>query len=388
MKIMKILFFLAIVTLSTACHSGDTVKNKSGDSEKAKNPQNESSVSLTSAQIKNAGVVTGKAEKSNMSYLLKVNGKVDVPPQNVVSISFPLGGYLKSTNLLPGMPVRKGESLGVLEDPQYIQMQQDYLSAKIKEEQLQKEFTRQQELNASKASSDKMLEQVSSDYQTQRVLVKALAQKLALIGLNPEKINPDNISKSVNVYSPINGFVSKVDVNIGKYVSPTEVLFELINPEDIHLALSVFQKDVQTLSIGQQVIATTANNPERKYTAHIILISHDIDADGSVRVHCHFAHIDKTLIPGMYMNAEIETNSINTITVPEDAIVSFDKKQYVFQAKDSNQFQMVQIETGPSMNGRVSVISENSQSFLHNDIVIKNAYSLLMKMKNTGEGEE
>jgi len=385
---MKILIFLAFVTLSASCHSGNTAKDESVGSEKAKHPQSESSVSLTSAQIKNAGVVIGKAERSNMSYLLKVNGKVDVPPQNVVSISFPLGGYLKSTSLLPGMPVRKGEPLGVLEDLQYIQMQQDYLSAKIKEDQLQKEFTRQRELNASKASSDKMLEQVSSDFQTQRVLVKALAQKLALIGLNPEKINPDNISKSVNVYSPINGFVSKVDVNIGKYVSPTEVLFELINPEDIHLALSVFQKDVSMLSIGQQVTANTANNPDKKYTAHIILISHDIDADGSVLVHCHFKHIDGTLIPGMYMNAEIETNSINSITVPEDAIVSFEKKQYVFQAKDSNQFQMIQIETGPSMNGRVSVISDNGQSFLQNDIVIKNAYSLLMKMKNTGEGEE
>ncbi len=385
---MKILLFLSIVILSTACHTGDEVKDKSVEPGKTNQPQNQSTVFVTGAQINTAGIVLGNAERNNMSYLLKVNGKVDVPPQNVVSISFPLGGYLKSTNLLPGMPVRKGETLGILEDPQYIQMQQDYLSAKIREEQLQKEFTRQQELNASKASSDKVLEQITSDFQTQRVLVKALAQKLALIGLNPEKINPDNISKSVNVYSPINGFVSKVDVNIGKYVSPTEVLFELINPEDIHLALSVFQKDVQSLSIGQQVMATTANNPNKKYTAHIILITHDIDADGSVQVHCHFNLIDKTLIPGMYMNAEIETNSINAITVPEDAIVSYEKKQYVFQAKDSNQFEMIQIETGPSMNGRVSVISENGQSFLQNVIVLKNAYSLLMKMKNTGEGEE
>lgn len=385
---MKILLLLSLVTLSVSCHRGDKEKEKPTNTEKATAPKNASTVSLTAAQIKTAGVVLGKAEKSNMSYLLKVNGKIDVPPQNVVSISFPLGGYLKSTNLLPGMSVRKGQSLGILEDPQYIQMQQDYLSAKIREDQLLREFARQQELNISKATSDKMLEQVTSDYQTQRVLVKALAQKLSLIGLNPEKINPDNISKSVNVYSPINGFVSKVDVNIGKYVSPTDVLFELINPEDIHLALSVFQKDVPTLSIGQSVIATTANNPDKKYSAHIILISHDIDADGTVQVHCHFNHIDKSLIPGMYMNAEIETNSINTITVPEDAIVSYEKKQYVFQAKDSNQFQMAQVETGPSMNGRISIMSENGQSFLQNEIVVKNAYSLLMKMKNTGEGEE
>ena len=150
-------------------------------------------------------------------------------------------------------------------------------------------------------------------------MVKSLAQKLALIGLNPVSINADNISKSVNAYYTINGFVSKVDVNIGKYVSPTDVLFELINPDDIHLALSVFQKDVPLLDIGQQVVASTTHNNGRKYPAEIILISRDINSDGAVEVHCH------------------------------------------------------------------AITSENSQSPLQQNIVLKNAYALLMKMKNTGE---
>jgi membrane fusion protein, heavy metal efflux system len=383
-RIMKIIFILSIIISVISCHSEDNASKP----ENTKQPQNQTLITLSKAQIKNAGIVTGKAEKKNMSALLKVNGKVDVPPQNIVSISFPLGGYLKTTKLLPGMPVRKGESLAVLEDPQYIQLQQDYLSAKIKLEQLQKEFTRQQELNAGKASSDKVLEQVTSDYQTQRVMVKSLDQKLVLIGLNPERINADNISKSVNVYSPINGFVSKVDVNIGRYVGPTDVLFELINPEDIHLALSVFQKDVPLLSIGQQVVATTANDADKKYLAQIILISRDISADGSVEVHCHFKHMEKSLIPGMFMNAEIETHTEDAVTVPEEAVVMYEKKNYVFKAKGNNQFELLEVQTGASANGWVSITSKNSQSVLEQDIVLKNAYALLMTMKNKAEAED
>ena len=362
--------------------------NESKQAEKTKQSKDQSSVILSTAQIKNAGIVVGRAERSNIYTLLQVNGKIDVPPQNIVSVSFPLGGYLKSTNLLPGMPVNKGQALGVLEDPQYIQLQQDYLSARIKQDQLKKEFARQQDLNAGKASSDKVLEQVTSEYQTQRVLVKSLAQKLELIGFHPDKINADNISKSVNVYSPINGFVSKVDINIGRYVSPTDVLFELINPEDIHLGLFVFQKDVHLLSIGQQVIASTATDPEKRYEALIILISRDISADGTVEVHCHFKKMDKSLIPGMYMNATIETHAENAITVPEDAIVTYGNKQYVFLEKEANRFQMVNIATGPSKDGRISIVSENGNAFLQNNIVLVNAYALLMKMKNTGEGED
>jgi cobalt-zinc-cadmium efflux system membrane fusion protein len=380
---MKQISILLIAVLIFSC-SSNTPKTTNNDETK-KGTRDSTTVTLSEAQVKNANIVIGKVEKRNISTLLKVNGKIDVPPQNIVSVSFPLGGYLKSTQLLTGMPVSKGQVIGILEDPQYIQLQQDYLSAKIKLELLEKDYERQRDLNANKASSDKVFQQTQSDFQSQKVLVNALSQKLSLIGLNPAKINEDNISKSVNIYSPINGFVSKVDVNIGRYVSPTDVLFELINPQDIHLALSVFQKDVPFLSIAQNVITYTANNPDKKYQAKIILISRDIASDGSVEVHCHFEKYDKSLIPGMYMNAEIETKTSDAITLPEDAIVLYEKKQYVFVANGNNKFEMTEIKTGPTENGFVVVASSNSQTLLQQDIVLKNAYALLMKMKNTEE---
>jgi len=381
---MKHISIILITILLISC-SSKTPKADVDIKENKKETSDSAVVTLSEAQAKNANIVIGKPGKRNISAVLKVNGKIDVPPQNIVSVSFPLGGYLKSTRLLPGMPVSKGQIIGILEDPQYIQLQQDYLSAKIRLEFLEKEFERQRDLNASKASSDKVFQQTQSDFQSQKVLVKGLGAKLSLIGLNPDKINEDNISKSVNIYSPINGFVSKVDVNIGKYVSPTDVLFELINPQDIHLALSVFQKDVALLGIEQNVITYTTNNPDKKYRAKIILISRDIAADGSVEVHCHFEQYDKSLIPGMYMNAEIETKSINAVAVPEEAIVLYEKKQYVFWAKGNNQYEMMEVQTGTTENGFVVIASPNSESLLQQNIVLKNAYALLMKMKNTEE---
>ena len=63
-----------------------------------------------------------------------------------------------------------------------------------------------------------------------------------MININPEKLNAENISRYSSVPSPISGFVSKVNVNIGKYVNPADVIFEIVNPTDIHLALDVFEK--------------------------------------------------------------------------------------------------------------------------------------------------
>lgn len=366
-----------ITYLLTSCNGS---KEEATKSEKL---LNENYVSLTDAQFKNAGIQTGKLEQRPISSVLKVYGKIDVPPQNIVSISVPLGGYLTSTKLLPGMHINQGEVLAVMEDQQYVQLQQDYLTAKAQLGFYESEYNRQKELNESKASSDKVFEQAKTTYQTQIILVKSLDEKLKLIGINPQKITVDNISKSINIYSPINGFVSAVKVNIGKYVSPTDVLFELVNPTDIHLTLNILEKDMDKLFIGQDLIAYTNNQPDKKYPCKIILISKNLSDESSAEVHCHFEQYDKSLLPGMFMNAEIEIKSTQAKILPDDAIVRFENKQYVFIARDKNLFEMVEVDTGNSENGFTELMIDDK--YLEDSFVLKGAYTLLMKLKNTAD---
>lgn len=342
-------------------------------------------VTLTDSQLKNAGIVTGKLELKSISSILRVNGKIDVPPQNMVSVSVALGGYLKSTGLLPGMHVNKGQVIAVMEDQQYIQLQQDYLTAKARLPFLENEYNRQRDLNASKASSDKVFQQAEAEYRSQQVQLAALAEKLKLIGVNPERLSADNISRSINVYSPINGFVSKVDVNIGKYVAPTEVLFELVNPEDIHLALKVFEKDLDKLYIGQGLVAFTNNQPEKKYPCEVLLIGKDISPEGNTNVHCHFERYDKSLVPGTYMNAEIAVRNTKAMALPADAIVSYGGKQYVFINRGNHQFALTEITTGETEDGYTEILLPSASQLEKADFVTKGAYSILMQMKNKAE---
>ncbi|MEO6302518.1 MAG: efflux RND transporter periplasmic adaptor subunit, partial [Bacteroidia bacterium] len=244
---------------------------------------------------------------------------------------------------------------------------------------------RQKELNQSKASSDKVFQQTEMDYKTQKISVSALGEKLRLININPELLDDTNLSRTINVYSSINGFVSKVNINIGKYVNPSDVLFELINPEDIHLNLKVFEKDLDKLSIGQKLIAFNNNQPDKKHRCEIILISKDLSSDRSVDVHCHFEDYDKTLLPGMYMNAEVEINLTNALTISADAIVSFEGKDFVFAKKEERSFQLIEIIKGSSENGYTELSSANGEPLTMVPIVTKGAYSLLMQLKNKSE---
>lgn len=374
----RVIFLSALTLLLLSCGGKATNKEVATATTSVEN-----TATLTDLQVKNAGIITGKLEKKAISSILKLNGIVDVPPQNMVSISVPLGGYLKSTSLLPGMHVNKGDVIAVMEDQQYIQLQQDYLTAKAKIGFLENEYKRQKDLNESKASSDKVFQQAEADYHSQNVLITALAAKLQLAGINVNQISETNILRSINIYSPINGYVSKVDVNIGKYVSPTEVLFELVNPTDIHLALKVYEKDADKLFIGQKLTAYTNNQPAKKYPCEILLIGKDLSADRNTDVHCHFETYDKTLIPGTYMNAEIEVKNTNAFVLPEDAVVRFENKHYIFIAKGNNQFQMTEVNAADTENGFTEIL--DAEKLTTSGIVVKGAYSLLMSLKNRSE---
>ena len=345
--------------------------------------ENTNLVELSDAQLKNANIMVGKIASKNMASILKVNGIIDVPPQNMISISVPLGGFLKYTKLLPGMHLLKGESIATMEDQQYIQLQQEYLTTVSNLKFAELEYNRQKELNLSKAASNRALEQAEASFQSLKINAKSLSEKLKLIGINPENLSEKTISRSIDIRSPIDGYVSHVNVNIGKYVNPSDVLFELVNPTDIHLGLTIYEKDLDKIFIGQKLQAFTNHKPDLKYPCEIILIGKDLSEERSVEVHCHFEKYDKTLIPGMFMNAELEINSKNAKVLPDEAIVRFENVNYAFIATSKNTFKMVEVKLGSSEKGLTEVTMDDS--FNNKNFVLNGAYNLLMQLKNKEE---
>ncbi len=379
----KAAHFLMVSMLLTLYACSNKTNTVSTDTNEAESDE----VMLTNEQLALANIKTELPQMRMVSSVLKATGVIDVPPQNLVSISLPMGGYLKYTKLLPGMHFNKGEEIAVVEDIAYIQLQQEYLEAKAQLNFLQPEYERQQFLNKERAASDKQLQQAKAEYEKLLIQLKALEQKLALIGINAQKLTPENLKKSVSVVAPIEGFVTKVNVNIGKYVNPTDVLFELVNPDDIHLNLNIFEKDLDNLYVNQPLVAYTNFNTSKKYPCSILLIGKDITNERSTSVHCHFEKYDKNLHPGMYMNAEIELKKSNALTVPNEAIVMFNNKQFVFIAENKNTFKLTEIKTGIAGNAFTEIDLEYIAAIKNQTIVTSGAYTLLMKLKNTGEEE-
>lgn len=340
-------------------------------------------VTLTAEQMQHAGVQLDTVRRQAINGTVEVNGQIDVPPQNIVSVSFPYNSYLKNTRLIPGMKVHKGDALATMEDPAIIQLQQDYLIAKAKLAYLELDHQRQKTLQENNANSEKVYQQVASELKTQQILVKAYDEKLRLIGINPAGLNENNISRSVVLRAPISGFVSKVNVNTGKYVTASDILFELIDPGDIHATLNVYEKDLLFINQGQAVEITAVNDPKQSYKASVHLINKNISDSRNAEVHCHFSGTPPRLLPGMFIQGRIHIVNKEAIAVPEQSVVRHGSEQLVLLYRGNNTFKLVPVETGINNNGMVEIKGDNLPQ--GSVIATQNAYSILAQLKNTAE---
>lgn len=328
------LSLLIISLLLVSCSGGSKDEEKKETADSVCAAPGTQDISLSKEQYESAGIETGSIETKGLNNILKVNGTLDVPPQNLVSISAPLSGFIKSTEMLEGVHVKKGMVIAIIEHPDIAQLQQDFVEAKSKFDLAEQELKRQQELNKENVNSVKVVQQTQNEFNIAQAKYRSLEEKLRMAGINKTNALNGNISGIITITSPINGYVTKVNVNIGKMVSQSDVMFEIVDTEHLHAELTIFEKDIIHIKEGQKVRFSLANNPEHELTASVYLIGRAFDESRSVKVHCHLDKEDKELLPGMYINAVIELTAKEANSIPVEAVVRENEKQYIFIKED------------------------------------------------------
>ena len=354
-----IVFILSSLFL-IACSSNQQVVK-----EEAATVSDSREISLDDRQLAALALEFGDMTSAIINSEINVQGRIDLPPQNLISVNFPLGGYLRSTKLIPGMHVSKGEVIAIMEDQSIVQLQQDYLQSVARLQLAGAELDRQKVLYQASAGTSKAYQQAEAEFSLQSINVKSLSEKLKLISIDPARLSTATLSGQVPIYSTINGFVSKVNVNTGKYVQATETIFELIDPDDIHAALTIFEKDLPFVKKGNSV--TIRFNENRTAIAH-----------------CHFRNQPQNLLPGMFVEGSISLNHKNVNSLPEDALVFFGNQHYAYFKKGKSVIVMIPVEVGGSMNGKVEIV-KGLEQVPKGSLVLNNAYKLFGLINNRGE---
>jgi membrane fusion protein, heavy metal efflux system len=333
-------------------------------------------ISLTGKQVLSLGIKSSALTKSFMGISIFANGMIDVPPQNKSFISVPFGGYIRDIKVLDGMRVAKGEVLLVVEHPEIIQLQQDYLEVQGNMEYLKAEMDRQKVLLDKEAGSAKNYQLSKSYWQVAQAKLSGLSMKLEMANVNVTALKNGTIQREQKIRSPFSGVVTKVNTNVGSFADPKDNLLEVIDLQHAHAELIVYEKYLKSLKLNQLVNLNFVDS-EEKTTAKVFLIGREIGADRTVKVHCHFDKLPKEIVPGSYLKAEINVDEMEHIVVPTDAIVNFGGKDMIYVTSDNRHFIPVEIEVLSAQGDKTAIQAINEMDFINRKFVSKGAYELL-----------
>lgn len=95
----------------------------------------------------------------------------------------------------------------------------------------------------------------------------------------------------------------------------------------------------------------------------------------------------------MYVNAFIASSDNLVSTLPSEAIVSFDNKDFIFiyyknkeeAGQPFTEYRIVEISKGNTASGYTEIILKDKFDIRTAKVVVKGAYNLLSAKKNQGE---
>ncbi|MBK5284448.1 MAG: efflux RND transporter periplasmic adaptor subunit [Bacteroidia bacterium] len=381
--------FKIIVVISIAATVFYSCGNKKPDEQSGHNDSvhaEEAEIKLTDEQIKAIGIELGTISYRNLKTALKVNGKLELPPQNKAQVSVLIGGIVKDIPVMEGQFVNKGQTLAILENAEFLQTQQEYFSAKANLTFTKAEYERQKELQKENINATKTFQKAEAEYRLQISNCNSLKEKLKLYNVNPDILTAENIKSSFSIVAPITGYIKRINLFIGKFAEPNLPQFEIVDNRFLHIDLTIYEQDVAKVHEGQQLTFSIINDPHSKHTATIFSINKAFeDNSQAVIAHAKINDVDDNLLPGMFIEARLQIDDYRTMSLPDAAIVSNGAEHYIYVEHEKNSFKQVQVKTGTTDMGFTEIIPTEKISDT-DKIAINGAYYLLSQLTK-GEGE-
>lgn len=346
-------------------------------------------VTFTEDQQQVSDIELGGIETRSLSARVPANGLLQLPPQNKASINPLMGGVVRSIPVREGEYVQKGKLLATIQNPELIKLQEEYLTTRNQLRFAEQDYERQRTLSEEQVGSRKRFEQAESDVQVQRARLKALATHLSAMGVSPKNVEAGQITSTLSITAPISGYVRVIDVNMGSFAQPGQQMFELVDNRHLHLELSVFERDFSKMKEGQKVLFTMPNVAGEPLEAEIFSLGRAFEGDSRmVTVHAELENNQNTsLLPGMYVNAQILAGKQELPALPEESVVRYKGKHYVFVKESPTTFRMQEVETGVAEDGYLEV-KPLKELPAESQIVTKGAYYVLAEKMKSEVAEE
>ena len=342
-------------------------------------------VTVTKAQFSGASMQLGRLKEASFPNWVAASGMIDVPPENRAVITAFMGGYIKNNPLLIGDAVKKGQVLITLENPEFVEIQQQFQELAEQLDYLKSEYERQQALMEENITSKKNFLKAESEYKRSVATYTGLRKKLEMLHISPERVLQGAYTTQASIFAPITGTIAETFVSKGSYVSSADPIMEIVDIDHIHLELEVFEKDMLKVKKGQKIQFSIPESSDKSYEGEVHLIGNSLNQEGrTVTVHGHIENEKATpnFAVGMFIEAQIETGSAEGFALPKDAVVKLGNTHYVLQLKaqqnGSYLFDRVEVKPGNTQDGLTQIL--NAEDFKNDaQFLTKGAFDLIQE---------
>ncbi|MFP3591643.1 efflux RND transporter periplasmic adaptor subunit [Chryseobacterium sp. SIMBA_038] len=401
----NIIILILLSLFLTSCGKSEKAEEPKQKTEEHSEHESSEFAELTQEQMTAVGISLGQIEMKELTSVVKANGGLSVPNNNKASATSLYGGVIKTLNVQVGDFVKKGQVIATIANPEFIQLQEDYLTTGSRITFAEQEYRRQRELFDNDAGAKKNLQNADAELKTLRTKRASLQRQIQMMGISPGNVSNQNLRTGLAVTAPISGTISNILLQIGSYIDVSSPVAEIVDNSSLHLDLQVFEKDLPSIKVGQKIHFTLTNNPVEEYDAEVYSIGTAFENQSkTIPIHCKVKGNKNGLIDGMNATAVISLDNKLMPAVPNTAITSADGKDYIFLVNDKKtedhkdeksqekhnektvNFERIEVVKGTSEMGYTAItpvksIPEGTK------IATKGAFFINAKLTNSGEHE-
>ena len=297
-------------------------------------PPQEQRVQITDAQAETLGVRVAHPIVSPTDTTMALPARVVIPTGQLWVVTVPVAGMVVGLSVARGDHVTRGQALAILQSPNFVSLQREYLQAVAREVLATQQMRRDELLVKDQALAQRFLEASRTEARQASIAVAERRHMLRLSGMSDAEVakltGEAAITARLLVAAPEDGTVTEVDVSPGMRLDQSAPLLKIARLSPVWVEIAVPASGIRAIHPGARVDVDGYDTPGR-----VVLVSETADpATQTVMVRAEVPNTG-TLRPGQTVAARIGFPSAaeSAWEIPDTALVRRGEATSIFVAE-------------------------------------------------------
>ncbi len=307
-----------------------------GEGEKDEEHDGEEVLKLTKQEIQEFGIKILSAGSGSIKKQISLPGEVNINADRLAHIVPQVSGLVRKIYKTLGDTVKTGELMAILESRELADAKSTYFVAKARLALAEANFKREEGLWGKKISSEQEYLVAKQALAEGNIELSAAEQKLHALGFSEtalEKLFHQAHMKFTRyeIRSPFNGTVTEKHITIGEKLMNDSKAFAIADLSTVWINISIYQKDMPFVEVGQKVEISTAGNllSADGIISYVGPLVGERTRTATARV--VLPNPERRWKPGLFVKAKVAIRAFNaSVVIPKSAIQTIDDEPVVF----------------------------------------------------------